>query len=323
MSRHLALATLLISMILIPKWSHADGENLLLCNSKTGEGVVGQIQGNEFKKLKRYGQGAFSTWTHVSLVDNQHRLLFYNAETGVWVPGEPDRGTFTTKQDARSDFLKGWTHIVNIGLRNSKPLPFFYIKQTGVGAVGYDPTVKDYKVGELSRGWTHIVASKVGIPFYNAENGAGAVAKPTDPDPEPETFGTLPTRIKTVANYTPNTPDGFSPHWTHIVATDLELLFYNSEDGSGAIGRFMGNGDETRFETVKNFKKGSFSTGWTHMVSAPESNRILFYQKQTGLAALGELSNGQFKTIRQYVASELGQGWTHVVAAARDSEPVR
>lgn len=318
MDRHLVWAAILIGMMLFPGWTHANNENLLLYNSQTGEGVVAKIQGNEFKKLKSYGQGAFAKWTHVSLAEDQHGLLFYNAETGVWVSGELDHGTFTTEHDARADFSKGWTHIVDLGLRRPKALPFFYNQQTGVGAVGYNPTVKEYKAGELLQGWTHIVANKTGILFYNSATGAGAVAIPIDPDAAPGAFSSGPAAIKTVADYAPG---DFASHWTNIVATDTELLFYNSADGSGALGRFVGHGNDKRFETTKPIKKGGFSSGWTHAVSAPGSNKILFYQSQTGLAALGELSNGQFSTIRKYDKNVFGPGWTHVVAAAQDSKP--
>lgn len=310
MRRELVWASMVLMLALSAEWSYADSENILLYRAGTGEGIVGQLQGDKLKKLRQYGPGEFAQWTDIVVSKLPHELLFYNRPNGVWTIGELDHGKFVTKQDARADFSKGWTSFVRIPTVST----FFYNRVSGEAVLGYAPTIKTYKPGELLSGWTHVVANRSGMLFYNAQNGAGAVAIYTGRIG----FGSGPTAIKTVADYAPGK---FSSGWTHLVATPTEFLFYNSADGSGAIGRFVGNGDDLRFETTQNLAKGSFSSHWSDVVATPEGNTIVFYQEATGLAALGELSNGQFKTTRQFAKDEFGAGWTHVATTGPNSQP--
>ncbi len=86
------------------------------------------------------------------------------------------------------------------------------------------------------------------ILFYNQATGAGAT-------------GTITSGGQTVDFTTKRTyPVGaFRTGWTHIVRWGDSALFYNSADGSAAIG----------FDpTVESFPAGSFAVGWTHVAWA-------------------------------------------------------
>lgn len=315
-SNYLVVIALVFAM-LAPGFGYGDGENFLFYNSTTGEGAVGKLMGDEFRTTKTYPSGAFAKWTHIAWIDSLHSILFYNTETGAGAVGALDRGDFKTT-NTRNDFSLGWTHILDAHLHHhTVSLPLFYNSATGSGAVGYAPTVRSYPNGAFARGWTHIVANWSGMLFYNSRTGEGAVAVPIDSSPKG--LRNID-NIKTVKVYKRG---DFATNWTHVVSAGSSILFYNSADGSGAIGKLVPNivSGATAFQTDTTYPAGSFTRGWTHVVPAGKSNKVLFYNGSTGEGAVGEISDSRFKTTKTYSKNAFARGWTHVVATSFDTPP--
>src|SRR5262249_27359585 len=124
-------------------------------------------------------------------------------------------------------------------------------------------------------------------------------------------------------------------NWTHIVnvvaPSSSYLLYYNSANGAASIGTVDASGTH---HSVREFAPGTFTTGWTHVVSY--SDRVVFYNEQTGALAYVRLDADLTPvTMKSYPAitsqtnanSRLGKilttnprsvtfntGWTHLVA---------
>ena len=80
-------------------------------------------------------------------------MLFYNPTTGAAAVGSMNAAEFTTKRIYPAGAFKaGWTDIVGA---NSHPL--FYDRNTGEGALGFDPVVQGFPKGAFAKGWTHAV----------------------------------------------------------------------------------------------------------------------------------------------------------------------
>jgi hypothetical protein len=73
----------------------------------------------------------------------------------------------------------------------------------------------------------------------------------------------------------------FASGWTHIVSTPNGVLFYNSANGSGVVGRF----DETgRFVNLKSY---AFAAGWATIRYS--DGVIEFRNDKTGATAIGQI----------------------------------
>ncbi|MGH3982742.1 MAG: hypothetical protein ACREX8_15170 [Gammaproteobacteria bacterium] len=94
----------------------------------------------------------------------------------------------------------------------------------------------------------------------------------------------------------------FAAGWTHIAETPRgQLLFYNGQNGSAALGTHNG----VEFETLKSFPADALSRGWTHIVAAGES--MLFYNANDLSGAINF-----DPTVRVSPAGSFGR-WTHLV----------
>lgn len=314
---HLAAITFAFAMF-VPTFAYCDGENFLFYNATTRGGAVGRLTGNEFTTTKIFPDGAFGKWTHITCTDSMHSLLFYNRETGAGADGFLDRGDFKTKETFRNGIFGKWTHILDGNFHHrTVHLPLFYNAATGSGAIGYAPTIRQFPDSAFARGWTHIVATGPGLLFYNSRTGQGAVAVPIDSSPN---NAQNIDDIRTVKIFNPG---DFATNWTHVVSGDSDILFYNSADGSGAIGRLAPplTARATTFRTNTVIPAGSFARGWTHIVAAERSNKFLFYKGGTGEGAIGKISNGRFETIKIYPKNSFAKGWTHIVAGSHDTPP--
>lgn len=96
----------------------------------------------------------------------------------------------------------------------------------------------------------------------------------------------------------------FSTGWTHTIDTPNGIFWYNSQTGSGVLGRLDGAGNHTSFKT------NAYSKGWTHIVNTPKG--VLWYNSQTGAGAIG-----QFDSAGNYTNTKIlsfSTGWTHIVS---------
>lgn len=100
-------------------------------------------------------------------------------------------------------------------------------------------------------------------------------------------------------------PDrSFSTGWTHAVETSNGIFWYNSQSGSGVLGKLDSVGNHTSFKT------SAYSKGWTHIVNTP--NGILWYNSLTGAGAVG-----QFDSAGNYTNTKtlnFSAGWTQIVS---------
>ena len=124
--------------------------------------------------------------------------------------------------------------------------------------------------------------------FYNAQTGAGAIAKLQGDE------------VVTVKSYAQG---AFSPRWTHVSATSGNtVLFYDAARGSAGEGQL----DRGNFVTTKTWPDRSFGK-WTSIVAAPLGMRPLFYNAADGSAGIGYSPPG-----RLYPAGAFSPGWTQI-----------
>jgi hypothetical protein len=96
----------------------------------------------------------------------------------------------------------------------------------------------------------------------------------------------------------------FSTGWTHAIDTPNGIFWYNSQTGSGVLGKLDNTGNHTSFKT------SAYSKGWTHIINTP--NGILWYNSQTGAGAVG-----QFDSVGNYTNTKtlnFSAGWTNIVS---------
>lgn len=240
-------------------WSHIEPtpNGLLFYNEDTGEAALGNLSQGDFKTTSTFPAGFFSPgWTHIRSTNSY--ILFYRQSSGegAIVAGWPNLET--TKWFPIDAFRRGWTHIVD----SPPDLMLFYKAETGEGAIGERfnnrpqssgsfggypndfRTLKSLPGGYFSRRWSRIVLlENEELLFYNQVTGTGAV-------------GTLTRDGFTTIRTFP--VGGFRTGWTHIVNAGGSILFYNAENGSGALGFSP---------TVASFPEGAFAAGWTHVVA--------------------------------------------------------
>jgi hypothetical protein len=282
--------------------SYCSGDNILFYNADTGEGAVGKINSDGFQTTKTYPPGAFaSSWTHVASVANS--VLFYKGGTGDAAIATLDRGDFRTTKTF-NNLSRGWTNILYAGPNNNEAL--FYNSSDGSGALGFAPSQKSYPKGAFAPGWSHIVWNPSGLLFYSRGSGSGAIAAPVVSG----TSGVFasPNDLKTTKTF----PAGaMSQEWTHVAATESNVLFYSHGTGAAAVGTLSASD----FVTDKTYAAGQFSPHWTHIVGA-KGNLLLFYNSASGEGAIGEIAGKQFRTTKTYPKGAFARGFTHVACTA-------
>jgi hypothetical protein len=152
--------------------------------------------------------------------------------------------------------------------------------------------------------WTSIEATAAGILCYSATAGSADL---------------VTVELGNYKNKAHFQSGSFTTGWTSICSSGDLVLFYNGNDGSGALVAGY------PFKTIKSIPKGQFSTGWTHVV-ASTANPLLtfFYNKDTGAGAICEYfhnpsasSQPQFAFPNDFRTTKLipglAKGWSHVV----------
>jgi|GEM_PF-6448819 len=231
-------------------------------------------------------------------------FLFYNRFTGAGAVGKVNKDDFrTTSTIADGGFAAGWAILESVGAG-----VYFYNASTGEAASGHEErgsfkTDGTEPPGFLAKSWTHIQGGMdSNLLFYRAPTGEGAIVRGRT----------------TTKSY----PEGsFARSWSHVVNDGgHSTLFYNAATGAGAIAEwydstptpneFSGTDD---IRTVKSYKAGSFAPGWSR-IEPMADRKILFYNRQTGAGAVGELSGSGFTTLHSYAAGSFTTGWTHIAS---------
>jgi len=279
----------------------AQSEGIFFYNSATGEAAIGGIVGGEFITRVSYPPGAFGAgWSHLAEIPlTQGELFFYNSTAKSAATGRLTGKGFATSKVYEANSFGLWTHLTGV-LEEEFGSILFYNADTGAGAVGFDPTVKDYPAGSFSKSWSHIVSGRRSnrILFYDSTNGSGAL----DFDPSTQIFP----------------PGSFSTGWTHLAIAPLDsgedaILFYNDVTRAGAIGTLQGTG----FQTEVSYDPGAFGK-WTHIVGY--TNGFLFLNSDTGEGVVTALDeNRHLLNVKFYPAGSFATGWTHLVTASLDT----
>ena len=169
-------------------WSHITYHEgyLLFYDKVDGRAEIGRADASGYRTIMSYPRGTFGTgWT--TIASTESKLLFYNANTGVAVVGDWNKSTNPlsfTDLKTYYNFSTGWTHIVDGGLHQGRP----------VGTLLYNTNTGSYTVGDideagnltmrtstrwgystLGQGWTHITRVGQGLLFYNQWDGQLAV----------------------------------------------------------------------------------------------------------------------------------------------------
>jgi hypothetical protein len=228
-------------------------------------------------------------------------------------------------------FGTGWTNIVQTGDSDS---PFYtgyfdalghwhQMSSTDLDAAGITipGSVEPGSVirPDTSRFWTKIVGSNdlhpaslsaPGKPvfsdllFYDSVTGSARIARMQEGG-----VGQLALQPKVPAAYV--FPTGF----THIVWTIRGLLFYNAQTGFTMTAKYDWHGTDNvgLFRWVESFW---MPKGFTN-VTAANGPQVLFYQRGTGVAAVGMIGDdGWYTPQRSYTATANGlfsPYWTNIV----------
>jgi hypothetical protein len=243
------------------------------------------------------------------VVDTGGSMLFYNKASGTAVlTNENDDGTMPDV--LVQHFSPGWSTIVE-----HQGYLLFYNKDSGlvaVGSIGANGFHQSFS-GFFAPGWTHIVSTSYGLLFYNASTGAGALG-----DWKYKYLagctGFCPVPID-VEQYFEKKGYSFAPGWTHIIDTNMGIMFYRSTDGLFVMEDFDNQ-----------LNPGDRVTSITHLqpsytsVALLNGSEIMFYNSLTGAGELGHLVNPSqwvsvtaIGTYQQDVTGGFAPGWTHVV----------
>jgi hypothetical protein len=111
-------------------------------------------------------------------------------------------------------------------------------------------------------GWTHIVPTVFGLFYYNASDGSAALGRIDWSTPHFGKEGNGGTGAHcTIRHWNAG---AFRRHWSRI-AGGTDMLFYDAQYGSGAVGGLDINAG-FKFTTFSTLEAGAFATGWTDIV---------------------------------------------------------
>lgn len=133
----------------------------------------------------------------------------------------------------------------------------------------------------------------MGLFFYNSTTGVGTADLFLDG--------------KLREKWPMNSFRSFGKGWTAASSTQDNLLLYNQTKGNARLASIVRLGKLNVFPAKTTLK--GFSSGWT-VIRQVAHDAIIFYNKDTGGAALGRLANGVFETISP--AMQLKHGWSHI-----------
>jgi Zn-dependent metalloprotease len=263
-------------------WTHvASGAgSIFFYNADNGAGAVGSVAPDgTFTMAGSFPPGSFSrNWTHAVWHDGS--LLLYNANSGTAIIGRVSGGF--TQYNTYTTFSTGWTDIVDV-----QGHLLFYNQHTGEAVVGTFDEVFDQGGGPFpflvridyrdvrghgfAPGWTQIVDTGNGVLFYNGDSGQYVVG---DFDAAGNYADRVADRNWMVIGAPPLWEySRLKTGWTHIVAANYKLLFYDGNTGEAMIGSVLpaARSHELREEPLRVEASGLEGIGhWTHVVETPE-----------------------------------------------------
>jgi Zn-dependent metalloprotease len=230
------------------EWTHVAGGTgyLFFYNQTTRAAAVGTVERDgRFTTVQSWPAGSFGFWTHIVWHDGS--LFFYDANSGNGAIGrlEGDPPQLKTYHTYYGGFVAGCSSVVSV-----QGWLFFYnagnvaasvgsFDEVYTGAPGSFPQLVDitYRyvkgyLGTFPAGYTNIVDTGHGVLFYNASTGEYFTGD----------FDRDANFTRVVSGLT---PDGAYPLWeydtvkagyTHVVAVDGEVLFYDKRFGDGMTG---------------------------------------------------------------------------------------
>ena len=269
------------------EWTHVAGNTgyLFFYNQTTRAAAVGTVElDGRFTTVQTWPAGSFGFWTHIVWHDGS--LFFYDSNTGTGViarlEGNPLQ--LRTYHTYAGGFVPGCTSVVSV-----QDWLLFYNAYNGVAAVGtFDeiytgapgsfPQLTDIacrivktSLGVFGTNYTHIVDTTHGVLLYQESTGVYYTGN-----------------FDAAGNFTPvnpgSTPIGGHPLWeyepiqagyTHVVAVDGKILFYNKHLGDGMTGFVFTKSDADAnlhqpLAIVNRYPEGSISdpreTRWSVVV---------------------------------------------------------
>jgi Zn-dependent metalloprotease len=233
--------------------------NLLFYSATTHGGLIAHVgAAGNLIQTKSYGANSFSSWTHI--VDTGYGLFFYNRGNGIVVVGNVNQDGVFVQTDSGKTISSGYDQVV---VQGSNLL--FYNNATGgygqgsIDSAGKFSAVTITSCGSaLQPGYRTIIAAGTNFFFYNPDNGAAAVGNRL-----PANIFTVTTCWNQLSLKKVYAPYNFSPGWTNIVNTANGVLFYNSGNGSTAVGYF---GVDGGFVQTAWYPDG-LSANWSNIVT--------------------------------------------------------
>ncbi len=142
-------------------------------------------------------------------------------------------------------------------------------------------------------GWTHIVATKAHLLYYNQETTAIATA-----------------HIDARGNHQVLQRYSANAVWTSIATTEDHVLFYNGNTGDAEVGEIddLGNYRSLHIYT-------DFTLGWTHIAAIQD--RVLYYSAATTELATAQIdADGHHQFIHRYLPGST-LTWTHLASTQK------
>jgi thermolysin len=231
--------------------------SIFLYNVATLGGLIEQIDANgRLGWTQSFNPNSFGVWT--SIVDTAYGMFFYNRSNGSIAVGNVNQaGQFVTT-DSGKNVGAGFDQVVVQGGHI-----LLYNSTTGayaLGSIGSDGKLSTTPItgcgSTLQPGYKNVLAMGSTIFFYNPDNAAAAVGSilPASVIVTEQCRGQL-----SINKF--YSPYMFAIGWTNLVSTGNGLVFYNSGDGSAAVGYFAADGS---FIQTSGY---SLSLNWTTIVT--------------------------------------------------------
>lgn len=241
---------------------------------------------------------------------NTDYVSFYNKDNGVGAATTFSRNDAPTTTDVQG-FSTGWSQIVRI----TGGVVLYYNHTNGVGAVAYadgNGGMTTANAFHFSANLSIITAHRGYLMFYDKTTGHAVVGQISS-NGSNYVYHQFPTVYR------------FSPGWTQIVSTNNGLVFYNSKDGSGAVGDWVfsytgctglcGPSNVT-FKQKASYAPGTLTEGWTQIVETGAG--VLFYRASDGVAATVDIDAAGTIITRANTQEYLSPGWSAIVASGND-----
>jgi Zn-dependent metalloprotease len=212
--------------------------NVFLYSGVTLGGTIYRIDENGLLgQTESFNPNSFGVWT--SIVDTAFGMFFYNKSSGVIAVGNVNQAGQFVQTDGGENVGTGFDQVVVQGGHI-----LLYNSSTGayaLGSIGSDGKLSTTTItscgSPLQPGYKNVVAMGSTLFFYNPDNAAAAVGSilPLSQIVTGQCRGQL-----SITKF--YSPYQFAIGWTNLVSTGNGLVFYNSGDGSAAVGYFAADG---------------------------------------------------------------------------------